>query len=317
MARILVTGGAGFIGSHLTRALLERGDEVVVLENFLTGKRENLEPILSSIRLVEGDLREPADVSRALEGVDGVLHQGALPSVPKSLALPIESHHCNIVGTLNLLHGAHKAGVRRVVYAASSSAYGDQAISPKVETLTPGPLSPYAVQKLTGEYYCKVFHRIYGLQTVGLRYFNVFGARQDPKSKYAAVVPAFITRMMRGVPPIVHGDGLQSRDFTYIRNVVDANLAALDAPAASCGRIYNVAMGGSCTLLDMVAAINEILGTQIEPEHIEARAGDVRHSKADVSAAREALGWQGKISFAEGLAETVAWYQQRATSEEL
>ncbi len=311
MARVLVTGGAGFIGSHLVRALLARGDEVVVLDDFSTGRRENLDEVASRIRLVEGSLAEPADVARAVEGVESVLHQGALPSVPKSVAHPLETHRANVTGTLTLLEGARRAGVRRVIYAASSSAYGDHDAPRKSEELTPRPLSPYAVQKHTGEQYCKVYNDLYGLETIALRYFNVFGPRQDPSSQYAAVIPAFVTRMMAGLPPVVHGDGRQSRDFTFVQNVVEANLAALAAPSASCGRVYNAACGQSTSLLDLIARINEILGTRITAEHTASRAGDVRHSCADNSLAERALGWRARISVAEGLMETVRWYRAR------
>ncbi len=311
--RILVTGGAGFIGSHLVRALLARGDEVAVLDNFETGKRENLQPVADRIRLVEGSLADPKAVQAALEGVDGVLHQGALPSVPKSLERPLDTHMANAFGTLNLLEQCRQLGVGRLVYAASSSAYGDQEAEFKVETLTPRPLSPYAIQKLAGEYYCKVYHGLFGIQTVGLRYFNVFGPRQDPKSTYAAVIPAFVTRMLRGESPVVHGDGLQSRDFTYIRNVIQANLAALEAPASACGRIYNAACGQSTTLLGLIGMINEILGTEIRPRHIDGRAGDVKHSCADTAAAGEALGYTALVDVRQGLEETVAWYREQAS----
>ena len=310
MARILVTGGAGFIGSNLVRGLLDRGDEVVVLDNFSTGRRENLEELLNDIRLVEGCLTTPADVERALAGVDGVLHQGALPSVPKSLTYPLETNMANIVGTLTLLEGCRQAGVKRVVYAASSSAYGDQDAPSKSEDLPAQPLSPYAIQKLTGEYYCWVYHQLFGLETIALRYFNVFGPRQNPASQYAAVIPAFITRILAGESPIVHGDGLQSRDFTYIQNVIEANLMALAAPADACGRTYNAACGDSATLLDLIEGINGILGTDVEPVHTEARAGDVRHSRADVSQIEAAIGFKARISLREGLKRTVEWYAQ-------
>lgn len=296
------------MGSHLVRALLARGDDVTVLDDFSTGLRENLAPVLDRITLVEGTLVSPADVARALEGADGVLHEGALPSVPKSLALPYETHMANVVGTLNLLDGARKLGVKRVVYAASSSAYGDNDAPVKSETLPPRPISPYAVQKLTGEYYCQVYHSLYGLETVALRYFNVFGPWQNPNSQYAAVIPAFITRILRDESPVVHGDGEQSRDFTYIQNVIEANLAALAAPASACGQVYNAACGGSWTLLQLIREINRILGKDVRPEHIASRAGDVRHSCADTSKATKGLGWTARISVAEGLAKTVDWY---------
>ena len=308
MARILVTGGAGFVGSNLVRGLLSRGDDVVVLDNFATGRRENLADVLGQIRLVEGSLTSTADVAEALRGVDGVLHQGALPSVPKSLALPLETNMANVVGTLTLLEGCRQAGVKRVVYAASSSAYGDHDAPSKTEDLTPRPKSPYAIQKLTGEYYCWVYHQLFGLETIALRYFNVFGPRQNPESQYAAVIPAFITRMLKGESPIVHGDGLQSRDFTYIANVIDANLAALEAPVEACGQTYNAACGDSATLLDLIATINDVLGTQIEPTHIESRAGVVRHSRAAVTRIEEAFGFKARVNLREGLEKTIDWY---------
>ena len=308
MARILVTGGAGFIGSNLVRALLARGDEVVVLDNFSTGRRQNIADVLDQIRLVEGSITSPEDVASALEGVDGVLHQGALPSVPKSLALPLETNMANVVGTLTMLEGCRQAGVNRLVYAASSSAYGDHDAPSKSEALTPRPKSPYAIQKLTGEYYCWVYHQLFGLETVALRYFNVFGPRQNPESQYAAVIPAFITKILKGEPPIVHGDGLQSRDFTYIDNVIAANFAALEAAPEACGQTYNAACGDSATLMDLINEINAVLGTDVQPIHTEARAGDVRHSKAEVSRIQEALGFRAEVSLREGLEKTIDWY---------
>lgn len=307
--RVVVTGGAGFIGSHLATALVERGDEVVVLDDFSTGHRRNLAHLEGQVEVVEGSIADSQTVARALEGAWGILHQAAMPSVPKSIKLPAETHTANITGTLTLLNGARQAGVQRVVYAASSSAYGDQEAERKSEDLTPRPLSPYAVQKLTGEYYCQVFNALYGVETIGLRYFNVFGPRQDPASAYAAVIPAFITRILSGESPIIHGDGGQSRDFTFIGNVIDANLKALAAPAEACGRIYNAACGENASVLDLVHLINSHLGTDVAPQHIDPRAGDVRHSCADPRAAAEALGFTAQISLKEGLARTIAWYQ--------
>lgn len=311
MARIAVTGGAGFIGSHLATALARRGDEVVILDNFSTGHRHNLDHLQGQVQIVEGCLTDAAAVDKALEGAEAVLHQAAMPSVPKSIKWPARSHHNNIVGTLSVLEGARRHGVRRLVYAASSSAYGDQEADQKREDMTPNPLSPYAVQKLTGEYYCQVYHRLYGLETVGLRYFNVFGPRQDPSSAYAAVIAAFIHRMLTGEAPVIHGDGQQSRDFTFIDNVVEANLAALSAPAEACGRIYNAACGQRASVKELVELLNEILGTDIAPEHIQPRPGDVRDSCADTAAAAEALGYTAKVSLRDGLAETVAWHRRR------
>ena len=309
MARVLVTGGAGFVGSHLVRALLSRGDEVVVIDNFETGQRENLEGLPRPIRLVEGSIADPAAVDEALDGVELVLHQAALPSVPKSVERPLDTHEANIVGTLQLLEGCRRAGVRRLVYAASSSAYGDHDADRKHEALEPRPKSPYAVQKLCGEYYCSVYSSQFGVEAIGLRYFNVFGPRQNPKSQYAAVVPAFVTRMLAGRSPVVHGDGLQSRDFTFIQNVVDANLAALAAPADAAGGVYNAACGTNTTLLGLIAAINQVLGTSIVPTHTAARAGDVRHSCAAIDAARDALRYQPRVPVLDGLRETIDWYR--------
>jgi UDP-glucose 4-epimerase len=315
MARLLVTGGAGFIGCHLVRAGLERGYEVVVIDDFSTGLRSNLAEVADRITLVEGSLVDPEAVAQAVQGVDLVFHQAALPSVPKSVAFPLETHMANVVGTLNLLEGARKAGVGRLVYAASSSAYGPNPAARKREDMVPDPISPYAVQKLCGEYYLRVYNHLYGLETVGLRYFNVFGPRQNPKSQYAAVVPAFVTCVLQGTSPTVHGDGLQSRDFTYIDNVVAANFAAATAPSTSCGRVYNAALGDNTNLLMLIEQINEILETDIKPIHTASRVGDVPHSCADPSAAAEFLGWRAEISVHEGLRRTVEWYQAMAINE--
>ena len=311
MARILVTGGAGFIGCNLVRGFLDRGDEVVVIDNFSTGRRENLADVEDRIRLIEGSITDYDTVCQALEGVDGVSHQAALPSVPKSLDIPLVTNEANITGTLTLFEACRRMGVRRVVYAASSSAYGDHDAPRKHEGLDPRPKSPYAVQKLVGELYGTVYHELFGLETVGLRYFNVFGPRQNPNSQYAAVVPAFVCRMLAGESPTVYGDGLQSRDFTYIDNVIHANQAALAAPLSACGRSYNIACGESATLLELIDGINDILGTSIRPDHVAARAGDVRHSLADVSAATEAFGYQPRMKLNEALRLTVDWYRGR------
>jgi UDP-glucose 4-epimerase len=308
----LVTGGAGFIGSSIARALLARGDKVRVLDNFFSGKRENLADLARDVELIEGDVRDPAAVSRACAGVEVVFHEAAIPSVPRSLADPLASNDANITGTLNLLHEAKRAGVRRVVYAASSSAYGDTPTLPKVETMTPAPLSPYAVSKLAGEHYCAVFAGAYGLETVSLRYFNVFGARQDPKSEYAAVIPRFVTAGLVGKGVTIFGDGTQSRDFCYIDNTVEANLAAASAPAAAAsGRVFNVACGAATSLNDVVKMIGEALGKSIPVTYAQARVGDVKHSLAAIDAARSALGYKAAISFQEGLRRTIAWYAER------
>lgn len=310
MARYLVTGGAGFIGSHLVEELVRRGEQVRVLDNLSTGKRENLADFLNQIEFIEGDICDEATVTRAMEGVEFVLHQAALPSVPRSVQDPLASNKANVDGTLTVLWAARRAGVRRVVYASSSSVYGNVNVSPKHEELTPAPASPYAVSKLAGEYYCRVFYQVYGLETVSLRYFNVFGPRQDPHSPYAAVIPRFISRMRAGLPPIIYGDGTQTRDFTYVANVVHANLLACTAPQAA-GTVMNVACGQSTSLLDLVKELNRVLGTNLAAQHDAPRAGDVLHSRADVRRAHELLGYTPICSFTEGLVRTVAFFSQR------
>ena len=312
--KYLVTGGAGFIGSNLTRALLASGHRVRVLDNFLTGKRENLAGLAEAhgdaFDLIEGDLRDLDSVRKAAAGVEYVLHQGALPSVPRSVADPVLTNEINVAGTVNLLVAARDAGVRRVVFAASSSAYGDTPELPKRETMTPTPKSPYAAQKLMGEHYLRIFHEIYGLETVSLRYFNVFGPRQDPKSTYAAVIPRFITTVLRGESPTVYGDGLQTRDFTYIDNVIQANLAACLAPKAACGKVVNIACGERVSLLDILEIVYKLAGKRVPPEFEPGRAGDVRDSLADISLARDLIGYDPKVAFAEGLSRTFAWFRK-------
>jgi len=307
--RCLVTGGCGFIGSHLVAALLERGDSVRVLDNLSTGRRANLGAAAGAVELVEGDLRDLDTVRRAVDGMDYVLHQAALASVPRSVAAPIPTHEADATGTLHVLVAARDAGVRRVLYAGSSSAYGDAPTLPKEEEMRARPLSPYAVAKLAGEHYCAAFARSYGLETVTLRYFNIFGPRQDPASQYAAVVPRFITAMLAGEPPTIYGDGTQSRDFTYVDNAVQANLLALEAPPAASGESINVACGKRYSLLDLVAALNEILGTDIAPRHDPRRPGDVLHSLASIEKAERLLGYRPVVDFHEGLRRTAAWYQ--------
>jgi UDP-glucose 4-epimerase len=312
MSHYLVTGGAGFIGSNLVEALVARGQRVRVLDNFATGKRENLLPWLERIELVEGSLASFDTCQRATAGVDYVLHQGALPSVPKSVAQPRESNEANIDGTVNLLVAARDAKVKRVVFAASSSAYGDTPTLPKIETMPATPKSPYAVQKLTGELYMRVFYETYGLETVALRYFNIFGPRQDPTSQYSAVIPKFITALLAKQAPTIFGDGEQSRDFTYIENVVQANLLACTAPSACAGRVMNVACGERITLNDLATVINRSLGTSLAPIHQPERVGDVKHSMADIGLAKELLGYRPSVLFAEGIEKTIAWYRGRA-----
>ncbi|MFZ4577356.1 MAG: SDR family oxidoreductase [Myxococcota bacterium] len=307
MATVVITGGAGFIGSNLAHALVERGDTVRVLDDLSSGRRENLADIADHVELIVGDIRNRADVDRAMQGADYVLHQAALPSVVRSVADPVTSHDVNVNGMLQVLEGARRAGIKRLVYAASSSAYGETPVLPKVETMTPQPISPYGVQKLLGELYAAVYTRVYGLDCVALRYFNVFGPRQSPKSEYAAVIPRFITLMQAGKRPTLYGDGGQTRDFCFIANVVEANLKALAAPAVP-GNVYNVACGNRYSLLDLVASINVALGSHIEPIFEPARSGDIRDSLADITAARRDLGYTASVDFAEGLRRAVTWY---------
>ena len=307
MGIYLVTGGAGFIGSHIASALVERGKRVRVFDNLSTGNRDNLSVLGKRVEFIEGDLVNPSDVARALEGVEVVLHQAALASVPRSVDAPLDTNASCVTGTVTLLDGARKSGVRRVVFGGSSSAYGDQPTAAKHERLLPAPLSPYAAAKLAGEYYCQAFTSTYGLETVVLRYFNVFGPRQDPKSQYAAVIPKFITEILAGGRPTIFGDGKQSRDFTYIDNVVQGNLLAADAPAAV-GRTINVACGESFDLLQLMDGINRALGTDVKPIFEPPRAGDVRDSLADISLAREVLKYEPLVGFDEGLRRTVDYY---------
>lgn len=310
MAIYVVTGGAGFIGSHLVETLLARGEQVRVVDNFATGKHDNLAPFSGRIDLYEIDIRNMEAVRTAVAGADYIFHQAAIPSVPRSVADPLLTHEACATGTLNILIAARDAGVKRVVYAASSSAYGDQNAEYKVETMPTAPLSPYAVAKLVGEQYCQVFARIYGLETVCLRYFNVFGPRQDPTSLYSAVIPLFITKMLRGERPTIYGDGTQSRDFTYIANVIHGNLLACHAPAeAVSGQIMNMACGDNISLLQLADAVNELLGTQIEPVFADPRPGDVKHSRADISKARHLLKYEVQVPFIDGLALTAASFQ--------
>ena len=288
---------------------MRRGDRVRVLDNLCTGKRENL-AAAGEVELVEGDLRDPEAVARAVQGVEGVFHEAALRSVPRSVDDPTSTNDVNVGGTLTLLMACRQAGVRRVVYASSSSAYGDDPTLPKVETLPANPISPYAVAKLAAEHYCRTFARLYGLETVSLRYFNVFGPRQDPDSKYSAVIPRFLEQGLLHEPLEVHGDGLQSRDFTYIDNVVSGNLLAMDAPGVS-GEVFNVACGSQHSLLDIAGAIGAFLGRTLERRHIESRAGDVRHTKADIGKAERLLGYHPTVQFDEGMRRTCEYFVQR------
>lgn len=317
-SRFLVTGGAGFIGSHIVEELLKRGAQVRVLDNFETGKRENLKfPNLPndigdrSLELIEGDIRDLEVCRKACDGVDYILHQAALLSVPKSVNYPAVTNEVNVNGTLNVLLAAKERGVKRVVYASSSSVYGDSNHLPQLEDQRPSPISPYGVSKLVGEYYCSVFSRIYGLETISLRYFNVFGPRQDPQSEYAAVIPKFIQAALRGEPVEIHGDGLQTRDFTYVSNVVEANLLATKVPNTN-GEVINIACRKRYSILDLVKGIGEILGKELKTYHVEQRTADVRHSLADISLAMRLLGYEVKVDFIEGLTKTIAYLNRNS-----
>lgn len=306
MAVYLVTGGAGFIGSHIVDRLVELGEDIRVLDNFATGKMVNIEHNLSKIELIRGSVVDMDTVRRAAEGVDFVLHHAAIASVPRSVDDPIASNEANITGTLNILVAARDPGVKRVVYASSSAVYGDTPSLPKIEDMPTDPLSPYALTKLTGEYYCRMFTKLYGLETVSLRYFNVFGPRQDPTSQYAAVIPKFLSLMLEDRQPVINGDGLQSRDFTYVANNVAANLLACTQPGVG-GEVLNIACGESFTLLELVDRLNGILGKSIEPVFGPPQPGDVRHSLADIGKARELLGFSPTVTFQEGLEKLAAW----------
>jgi UDP-N-acetylglucosamine/UDP-N-acetyl-alpha-D-glucosaminouronate 4-epimerase len=306
---VLVTGGAGFIGSHLVEGLVRQGHRVRVLDNFFSGKRENLRTVQHDIEILPGDCSDPDAARRGVKQVEVVYHQAALPSVARSVQDPIASHRGNATATLTMLTAARDAGVRRFLYAGSSSVYGDQPGLPKRETAPPRPLSPYAVGKLTGEHYLAVFHRLYGLETLTLRYFNVFGPRQDASSPYSGVISLFISALLQGNVPTIYGDGKQSRDFTYVANVVDANLRALKVPKPT-GEVLNVATGKRVTLLRLLAILARQIGRPAEARHAEARAGDVRHSLADVSRARKLLGYRPQVGLEAGLKDTVEWYRK-------
>jgi nucleoside-diphosphate-sugar epimerase len=309
--KVLVTGGGGFIGHHIVERLLRDGHAVRVLDNFATGRRENLVPFIDDIELVEGDMQSFERAHNAVRGCDLVCHQAALPSVPRSVADPLTSHASNVIGTLNILLAARDEDVQRVVFASSSSVYGANDTLPKREDLVLMPMSPYAVAKQAAESYCRSFATVYGLETVALRYFNVFGPRQDPLSQYAAVIPKFITAALADRPITIFGDGEQSRDFTYIDNVVDANLKALTVEGVG-GSFYNIAVGDRISLNDLVRDLEKVMGREIAVEYAEGRVGDVKHSLADVSLARKELGYDPLISFEEGLRRTVAFYEQQA-----
>ena len=308
--KYLVTGGAGFIGSNIVKRLLNDGHSVVVLDNFATGKRENILPLMKNpkMTMIEGDLRSFHIVRAAVKGVDYILHQGALPSVPRSINDPITSNDVNILGTLNILEAAKEFGVKRVVCASSSSIYGNSEDLPKVESMPPNPLSPYSVTKYAQERYCQIFTQLYGLETVALRYFNVFGPNQDPTSQYSAVIPKFIKLIMNDIEPVIYGDGSQSRDFTFVENNIEANLLACTAPGAA-GEVFNIACGERYTLIDLVNMINEILGKNVEPRFERDRAGDVKHSLAGIDKARGVLGYEVKVDFRSGLEKTIEFFR--------
>src|SRR5947209_7914756 len=310
MSICLVTGGAGFIGSHLVEALVARGHLVRILDDLSTGALANLERVHDRVQVIVGDVADLSTVQAAMRGTELVFHQAALASVPRSVADPLATHRACVNGTLNVLLAARDARVRRVVYAASSSAYGNSARLPKTETDPTAPLSPYAVAKLAGEHYCAAFSEVYGLETVRLRYFNVFGPRQTPDSPYAAVIPRFLEAMLAGKSPIIYGDGQQSRDFTYVADVVQANLRAAQAPGVS-GKVFNIACGHRTSLLELVDQINGLLGTKIKPVHEPARPGDVKHSQADISPAQSELGYTPKVRIEDGLRQCLDYFRSR------
>ncbi len=309
MSRYLITGGAGFIGSNIARKLVELGEDVTILDNFSTGKIENLHDIQDRVRIIEGDIRDAETVRKATKGATYVLHHAAVVSVARSVDDPVQTNAVNVDGTLNCLIAAKEEGVKRFIFAGSSSAYGNNPGLPKREDMKPEPLSPYAVSKLVGEMYAKVFYEVYRLETVSLRYFNIFGPYQDPSSQYAAVIPIFISRLLKGERPVVYGDGEQSRDFTYIDNAVQANLLALKA-AQAVGKVINVACGKRYTLNDLLTRLYALTGRKVEPVYTDPRPGDVRHSQGDIARAREILGYEVSVEFEEGLRRTVDWFRQ-------
>ena len=308
MERFLVTGGAGFIGSNICRKLVSQGCFVRVIDNLLTGKKSNLADIIDKIEFIEADMGDEQKARNAMKGIDVVLHEGALPSVPKSVDNPAATHkHC-VDATFTLLMAARDAGIKRFVYAASSSAYGDTPTLPKIETMAANPLSPYAAAKLFGEYYCSVFYKVWGLETISLRYFNVFGPYQDPTSQYAAAIPAFVTLMLKDKSPTIYGDGEQSRDFTYIDTVVDANLLAARVKHTA-GEVINIACGQAVTINQIIGMINKLVGKNVKPIYAPSRAGDVKHSLADITLARKTIGFNPAISFQQGLEKAIGWYR--------
>jgi nucleoside-diphosphate-sugar epimerase len=309
MTKFLVTGGAGFIGSNICRELISQDCFVRVVDNLLTGKKSNLASIIEKVDFIQADMGNAEVAQSVMKDIDVVLHLGALPSVPLSVDNPAPTHkHC-VDATFTLLLAARDAGVKRFVYSASSSAYGDIPTSPKVETLKPMPLSPYAVAKLVGEYYCSVFYQVFGLETISLRYFNVFGPQQDPKSQYAAAIPAFVTAILKDEPPTIYGDGEQSRDFTYVDNVVQANLLAARAEQTK-GEVINIACGLSVTVNEIIAMINDTVGKNVKPNYTDPRPGDVKHSLADITLAEKIIGFKPVVTFNEGLQKAIEWYRE-------
>lgn len=309
MEKFLVTGGAGFIGSNICRRLVKEGCFVRVVDNLITGKMSNLADIADKIDFIEADMGDAQVAQAAMKDVEVVLHQGALASVPRSVDNPAATHkHC-VDATFTLLLAARDAGIKRFVYAASSSAYGDSEVMPKIETMRDNPLSPYAVGKLVGEYYCKVFYTVYGLETISLRYFNVFGPYQDPTSQYAAAIPAFVTGILKDTPPTIYGDGEQSRDFTYIDNNVEANLLAARVKESH-GEVVNIACGDRITVNEIIAMINEIVGKDVKANYVPSRKGDVKHSQADISLAEKVIGYKPVVGFREGLEKAIVWYKE-------
>ncbi|MGC8867078.1 MAG: SDR family oxidoreductase [Elusimicrobiales bacterium] len=309
MAVWLVSGGAGFIGSHIVEELVKRGEKVRVFDNFSTGKIENISDFKKSIEIIKGDIRDFKEIEKAVRGVDYLLHQAAMRSVPKSVDNPCDANDNNITGTLNVLLASKKAGVKKVVYASSSSVYGDCKIFPQKESFVPSPISPYAVSKLAGEYYAVMFSKTYSLPTVSLRYFNVFGPKQPPESQYSSVIPKFIESALKKQPLEVHWDGRQSRDFTYVKNVVDANIIAALSPRSN-GKVYNVGCGSTVSLLQIIKMIEKILGYRLEKRFMPKRAGDVRKTWADISLIKRDLGYKPTVDFEEGLAKTIEWFKK-------
>jgi UDP-glucose 4-epimerase len=309
MEKFLVTGGAGFIGSNICKGLVSQGCFVRVIDNLLTGKKANLASILDKIDFLQADMGDQNVACAAMKDIDIVLHQGALPSVPRSVDDPAATHRHCVDATFTLLLAARDARIKRFVYASSSSAYGDTPTLPKVETMLPSPLSPYAAAKLAGEYYCSIFYKVYGLQTISLRYFNVFGPHQDPTSQYAAAIPAFVTTILKDKPPTIYGDGTQSRDFTYVDNVVDANLLAARAKQSK-GEVVNIACGQAVTVNEIIDMINELCGKNIRPIYTATRPGDVKHSLADITLAKKLIAFTPKVSFRRGLEKAIDWYRK-------